>query len=402
MTLRTLSRWLAGAGALSVTLALCTESADAQFPPQGGPPGGGRSSRGGFSTNPDDSFNQYSGGKDSFNLNQLPPDQKMRFERTAGFLKIQIPPDGTISRDYYKASMPTPEQMRERFSQRGGGGGPPGGGAPGGAPAMSMTVVPGSAAPGGFPQSGGYPHGGFPPSDRGGRSDRGGGDRGGDRGGDQAERRIREQDKDGDGRISIAEADDKLKPNFQKMDLNQDGFIDGTEYNIAMGGGGRSDRGGPPGGGGYDPYQQGGYSGRGQEIPKIEEEKLPVVYRYGKIPKGVVPSWYSELDTNQDGQIGLYEWRNADRPTAEFLSYDLNGDGLLTADEWVRYEKLAGIVRATPPTEGASESEGASSSSSRGESKSSSKDSSKERPTKEEKRSTKDARQPGSNPFKKN
>lgn len=53
-----------------------------------------------------------------------------------------------------------------------------------------------------------------------------------------------------------------------------------------------------------------------------------------------LPSTWQPLDLDGDGQIGLYEW---DRGRfAEFLQYDLNSDGLLTASEIV-------ATKASPP-----------------------------------------------------
>ena len=40
--------------------------------------------------------------------------------------------------------------------------------------------------------------------------------------------------------------------------------------------------------------------------------------------------------------VGLYEWRRASgKTTKEFVDMDLNGDGYLTADEWIRYTKMS-------------------------------------------------------------
>ena len=47
---------------------------------------------------------------------------------------------------------------------------------------------------------------------------------------ESAQRRIREQDRNGDGKISLEEADSRLKPRFQLMDKNGDGFVDLAEY----------------------------------------------------------------------------------------------------------------------------------------------------------------------------
>jgi hypothetical protein len=52
-----------------------------------------------------------------------------------------------------------------------------------------------------------------------------------------------------------------------------------------------------------------------------------------------LPKWFVSLDTNNDGQIGLYEWRLAGRPSDEFLRLDLSGDGLLTPREFRRFLK---------------------------------------------------------------
>src|SRR5262249_49079078 len=45
-------------------------------------------------------------------------------------------------------------------------------------------------------------------------------------------------------------------------------------------------------------------------------------------------------DTDNDGQIGLYEWKASGRPIETFLAMDRNKDGFLTIDE---------IMRANPP-----------------------------------------------------
>jgi Ca2+-binding EF-hand superfamily protein len=64
----------------------------------------------------------------------------------------------------------------------------------------------------------------------------------------------------------------------------------------------------------------------------VEEEGKPTVYRAGKLPKEL-PSWFAELDTDHDGQIGLYEWKASGRSLQEFYELDRNDDGFLTIDE---------------------------------------------------------------------
>jgi hypothetical protein len=93
---------------------------------------------------------------------------------------------------------------------------------------------------------------------------------------------------------------------------------------------------------GGDP--NGGMGGPGGRPEKKEtEEEKPVAMRYGKLPKDL-PSWFEELDTDKDGQVSLYEWRKAKRDTAEFLDMDLNGDGLITADEYLRFARQRTIT----------------------------------------------------------
>lgn len=60
---------------------------------------------------------------------------------------------------------------------------------------------------------------------------------------------------------------------------------------------------------------------------------------------GSLPSWFRELDTDGDGQIGLYEWRTGERPINEFKVLDLDGDGLLTPDEYRRHTRAADAAR---------------------------------------------------------
>jgi hypothetical protein len=50
-----------------------------------------------------------------------------------------------------------------------------------------------------------------------------------------------------------------------------------------------------------------------------------------------LPDWFSSLDADQDGQVGLYEWKKAGRPIREFLAMDRNNDGYLESKELLAY-----------------------------------------------------------------
>ncbi|MDW8197850.1 MAG: EF-hand domain-containing protein, partial [Gemmataceae bacterium] len=122
--------------------------------------------------------------------------------------------------------------------------------------------------------------------------------------------------------------------------------------------GGGGDRGRGPGGfdpgswgsGGWGNWGQGNWGGwsdpnrdsRNSDRRQPTNEERPVAMRYGKLPQGL-PNWFNELDVDKDGQVGLYEWRKAGKDLKEFMEMDLNGDGLVTADEYLRFARLKNI-----------------------------------------------------------
>jgi Ca2+-binding EF-hand superfamily protein len=158
-----------------------------------------------------------------------------------------------------------------------------------------------------------------------------------------------------DPKVEDAQINDEGKQLFTRLDLNKDGFLDREEARFSRLGTLRDfDR--------YDTNKDGKLSpdefleayrdeqaqfGRGskggnaiiqpeEEVP--EEEKRPVVYRAGKLPKEL-PSWFADLDKDKDGQVGLYEWKASGKSTSEFLEMDANGDGFLTVEEVLRHQK---------------------------------------------------------------
>ncbi len=87
----------------------------------------------------------------------------------------------------------------------------------------------------------------------------------------------------------------------------------------------------------------------------VIEDKRPTVFRANNLPKQGLPTWFAQLDTDKDGQVGLYEWKNAGRSQSEFQTWDLNGDGFITVEEAMRMFKTQGTnVAGGAPTPGSS------------------------------------------------
>jgi EF hand len=326
--------------------------------PQGG---GGFSGFGGggfnSSTMADSSFARlqasYGGSGDSLDYSRIPQATRDQSNQMAQrFGGEPMPASGSI----------TKEQFRDQFAKRmeamrsgaGRGGmtmtmstpsatpGAPTGAVSFDAPGTTPGAAPqwGSMQPGGSSGYGGFSgRGGFDPSQI---SDQ------------QVQERFRRYDRDNDGKITAAEAQqsDRLRGVFQQYDKNTDGSMDFAEYKTyyvdaisgqTQGSSGQS----------YGQYgQPGSWGGPDGSAPRgTVEEPKPVVLRYGKLPKEL-PSWFTSLDTNQDGQIALYEWRNDGRLATDFMPMDLNTDGLVTAEEYLRYKNPGLSASATPGAPG--------------------------------------------------
>ena len=301
--------------------------------PGGGFPGGGFPGGGGFrSRDPNERWNQYTGGKDVWRRSEITdPDLLRRFDFYAGSMGIAT---GEITRDQYV------NWSNQRRAMSGFGGMTPGGTPPSGAPAPSSSSSAQSPPPGGPPGAPGAAN----------WMDT------------MIEARFRSYDQNGDGLLNNDEMPESLKAERDKWDTNHDGFIDLNEfkaYALARIQQMQADRGGGGGWGGW-----GGSGGAGAApappIPLDDDvDKRPTVYRAGNLPKDI-PSWFTEADADGDGQVGLYEWRAKGWPLDQFQQIDRNNDGFITVDEALRWQKqqAGGVLTASTQGTEASPSPG--------------------------------------------
>jgi len=277
------------------------------------PGGGGKMSKFG-TANPDEIFEKYAKGKDAIVLSELDARDQQRLQFLAGMMGITI------------GERTTREQFKEHFTKvntmiqsgqlpfKGMGGGtatPPA--APNGAPA---TPPSGDASRGGPPMKG--------PPDR----------------DSIMESIFRRMDKNNDGILTADEIPENMQSDRESYDRNHDGFIDLEEFKKFA-----NDRRPPKEGDGNRggdnngrPSEQSGTSADRNGKPNPDEVK-PTIYRMGNLPKDL-PEWFVRLDKagDCDGQVGLWEARNDKTVLGEFSKYDLNGDGLITAEEILRYK----------------------------------------------------------------
>lgn len=140
----------------------------------------------------------------------------------------------------------------------------------------------------------------------------------------RAESDFNFHDRNGDGFLNQDEMPDALKAELSKWDTNRDNLIDLDEYKFY-----------------YAEQRQRRREDRNQaNIPTTiiqEEDDLdsrPVVLRVGKLHAvKELPNWFLALDTDNDGQIALWEWRKAGKNLDEFRAWDRNDDGYITPEE---------------------------------------------------------------------
>lgn len=132
---------------------------------------------------------------------------------------------------------------------------------------------------------------------------------------------------------------------FRVLDANGDGELTGDELSsLLREGKGRAD------GNGNSRISKDEYRAYFKERVTKKAESLSAVYKAnGALWRGLegrgsrrggLPEWFTTLDTNKDNQVSLFEWRKGGRSSMDFQMMDLNGDGLLTQDEYRRYLKI--------------------------------------------------------------
>jgi Ca2+-binding EF-hand superfamily protein len=197
----------------------------------------------------------------------------------------------------------------------------------------------------------------------------GGDDKKGGKGPPDFEAMFKRYDTNGDGFLNAAEIAQtrNFKDEWQKWDENKDGLISLAEWKKYMEARqaerdqrraedekARQEKSG-------DKKDDGKSAEKKEGITKIEideVEDIPVVvYGYKKVPKEM-PSWFTELDTNRDGQVSLAEWMRAGKPVEEFAIMDRNDDGLLTAEEVLRHLRLTSAPTGDGKSEDAKKDDG--------------------------------------------
>jgi Ca2+-binding EF-hand superfamily protein len=244
-------------------------------------------------------FDRLANGKDVLSRTDITnPWQQQSFDTIARSLNVT---NGQLTRQQYIDGL---QQMMQQW--RGGGRG--GAGAGGAGPRAGRG--PGGGGPGGNPDA-------------------------------MAESAFKQLDKNGDGFLSYDEMTDELKAERDKWDTDKNGLIDLNEYKAYFRARMQQIR--ADNGWGQNP---GGAGGGDQQllppqlVPDQPDDPKRVVYRVGKLPPEL-PAWFAQIDTDKDGQIGLYEWKSSGRQLDEFFAMDANGDGFLTPEEVLGYLKKA-------------------------------------------------------------
>ena len=144
------------------------------------------------------------------------------------------------------------------------------------------------------------------------------------------EEAFKRLDKNENGVLEFNEMSETLQAERDKYDTNHNGVIELDEFKAYVAARFSGPRQGDNGPG------AGPRVGPGESPTEEEERKRPTLIRAGNLPRDFP---FAALDRDGDGQIGLYEWKEAGRRIADFLPMDLNNDGFVTVDEYYRWKK---------------------------------------------------------------
>ena len=136
---------------------------------------------------------------------------------------------------------------------------------------------------------------------------------------DDARGLFKQLDANRDGALMREECSPGLMERFDDADKDKDGKISASEYRDYLTARvGHEAQFVPPDdkGKGDRPKED----AKGKPLTTVVEpdEPRPVMIRDTKDLPKELPSWFRELDTDKDLQIGLYEWVAARRPPADF------------------------------------------------------------------------------------
>lgn len=144
---------------------------------------------------------------------------------------------------------------------------------------------------------------------------------------------LKQYDDNKDGVLQEAEWS-KMRSEHHAADKNGDKLITRQELFERLASSNR----GSGGSGGGSSFS----TARGGASKSAERKSYRALTPTERLPKGL-PSWFTRNDANEDGQVSMAEFSTAwsDAKVSEFLKYDLNGDGLITAKECLAAENAA-------------------------------------------------------------
>jgi Ca2+-binding EF-hand superfamily protein len=137
---------------------------------------------------------------------------------------------------------------------------------------------------------------------------------------DEADKVFRVLDLDSDGELAGAELSTGLCEVKAQADANGDGRISRDEYRA---------------------YFRRRVEQKAEAVTTAlkANDALMRALNAGADRRAALPDWFAKLDADKDGQVSLFEWRKGGRSAAAFQDMDLDGDGLLTSAEYLRWVK---------------------------------------------------------------